>query len=93
MIKIGIFTVYDRKAEVYNTPYFQANEAVAMRGFSDMANDKSTPIHNHPADFILFYLGQFDTREGKFEIFDISKEVCSGLSVIRQTGKEETNNA
>jgi hypothetical protein len=88
-IKLAMFAVYDRKAESYNPPYFMTNENVAIRQFTEMANDPKNMVCKHPEDFLLFFLGYFDTITCKFELFDISKEICNGLSVHRQ----EVNNA
>ena len=63
----GIYAIYDTKTEAYAAPFAQPNNAVAMRMFSDLANDPNTNIHKHASDFRLARLGTWDDVTGKFE--------------------------
>ena len=49
------FTIYDVKAKHYHIPYNLKNEAIAIRQFGDMVNDKENVIQKHPEDYTLFY--------------------------------------
>lgn len=55
------------------------NEAEAMRQFSIMANDKETIIGQHPKDFSLYKLGNYDTDNGII-VPDIEK-LCDATAV------------
>ena len=54
-----MFTIYDSKEEIYHQPYFLINTSVAIRQFTDMAND-DTKIAKHPEDYTLWYLGSYE---------------------------------
>jgi len=60
----NIYAVYDSKAETYTPPYFQHKEAMALRTFSDCANDIGHTFGKHPEDYTLFDLGQYDDQTG-----------------------------
>lgn len=67
-----IFCVYDNKAKSYATPFPQKNEITAVRAFSMEVNraDAMNPIHQHPGDFDLYHIGNFDDNTGRIEAID-----------------------
>lgn len=64
-MKTLLFAVFDSKAACYGTPFFSPKEATAMRSFAQAANDPNTMVFNHPEDFSLFHLGEFDDVTGE----------------------------
>ena len=58
------FSVYDKKVESFNTPFFAANEAAGKRAFIDLCRDARTTVAMHPEDFDLWILGAFDQQRG-----------------------------
>lgn len=60
MSKILIFTVLDKKAEAFMRPFFARAKGEAIRSFSDEINTKDTMLNKYPADYELFYLGEYD---------------------------------
>lgn len=63
-MKLYAYCVYDRKALVYNAPFFAVADGSAARSFADLANDLSTTIGRHPMDYVLFRVGSFDDTSG-----------------------------
>lgn len=66
-MKYGIYVVYDTKAEAPLVMGPQGlhlfpHDAVAIRFFSDLVNDKQTMIHRHPEDYVLKELGFMDDQ-------------------------------
>lgn len=61
----NIYSIYDSKTGVFNTPFFAMNNATAIRTFSDAANDTQTNINRHPEDFSLFHIGTYDEESGE----------------------------
>lgn len=59
-LKQKIFTIYDSKTESYHTPIYYPTTNAAIRAFKDAVNDKQTSISQHPEDYILFCLGEYD---------------------------------
>lgn len=61
---LGVYAVFDVKADAYISPFFQSNDGMARRVFSDGANDKETMLGRHPEDYKLVRVGKFDDRTG-----------------------------
>ena len=59
-----IYSVYDSKAESYTPPFFQHQEAMALRTFGDCCNDEGHTFGKHPEDYTLFNLGIWDDSNG-----------------------------
>ncbi len=72
-----IYSIYDSKAESYTPPFFQHQEAMAVRTFSDCCNDPGHTFGKHPEDYTLFDLGQYDDTTG-FITQDKITSVVSG---------------
>lgn len=64
-MKNKIYSIYDEKAEVFNTPFFSQNDNIAIRSFQDLANDPQSTIYRHPEDYKLYELGVFEDDAGK----------------------------
>lgn len=67
-MKHRIFSIYDTKGEFHSPPFYQKTVGMAIRAFKDTAADRNTTIAAHPEDFILFSLGEFEDRNGTFDI-------------------------
>lgn len=63
-----IYTVYDEKAEAFLPPFFVPNRGIAIRAFSDCVNSKDHQFGKHPADYTLFYLGDWDDNTAEFDL-------------------------
>ena len=65
---LKIFSIYDSKAEAYNSPFYMQTQSLAIRAFTDEANNESSQIGKHPADFTLFYIGEYDDHTASFDL-------------------------
>lgn len=59
----GIYSIYDKKSEVYNDPFFAVNDLVAKRTFRSIVNDKNA-VNQFPDDFKMCKIGYFDSSLG-----------------------------
>lgn len=59
-MKLGIYSIYDEKAEIHNTPFFQHNDAIAERSYNDLVKDPNTTIGKNPSDYKLYKIGEYD---------------------------------
>lgn len=66
-MKTNAYSIRDVKADVFHAPFFLPTDGAATRAFSDVANDLTTQIGRHPADFTLFHIGSFDDATGYLE--------------------------
>lgn len=80
-----VFVVHDSKAEAYGMPMFMDSTGVAMRSFTDEVNrtDGQSMVAQHPEDFTLFEIGQYDEQKGEWYPNEIKKSLCVGVDVKR----------
>ena len=60
-------SLYDKKAQVFNTPVLEVNEATAMRRITQLLKDpqyKDELFVQFPSDFALYNVGTFDDSDG-----------------------------
>ena len=60
-----MFVIYDSKANAYMTPWFLTTEHLAVRAFSDLANDPESNVSRHADDYTLFTIGTFNDATAK----------------------------
>lgn len=60
-----MFIIYDKKAGIYNKPFFFVNEHVAQRAAQELIDNGDSQIAQHPEDFTMFEIGEYDDVEGK----------------------------
>jgi len=78
-----ICTVKDRAADAFGRPMFVPSTGVAIRSFSDEINrnNAENQLYNHPDDFDLYELGQFDDNTGLFNLHEQPKLLSLGKQV------------
>lgn len=81
---LGVYAVYDVKAEIYNSPFFMPKGAMATRAFADLANDKNTTVGRHPGDFKLMHLGFFSPVTGVFKQLEVPESLGFADALVRK---------
>jgi len=78
-IKQRVFSVYDKKGQVYISPVYFVQKGEALRWFEELCNDAKTTLFKFPADFSLYCLGQFNLTTG--EVIGLPKPefICEAL--------------
>ena len=65
-MQLKIFSLYDTKAKAYGQPFFSPTTGLAIRNLEDaVSRDKESSLARHPADFVLYEIGDFDDSIGK----------------------------
>ena len=59
-----IYTVFDAKVEAYLDIFLARTHGEALRSFSDAVGQDGHPFSEHPEDYTLFYVGDFDVDSG-----------------------------
>lgn len=82
-MKLVLCSVKDRAADAYGRPMFVPSVGVAIRSFSDEVNrqDSENQLFNHPDDFDLYELGEFDDNTGLFNLHEQPKLLSLGKQV------------
>lgn len=63
-MQLKAFCLLDTKVQAFHAPFFMAHVGHAIRACSELAQDMSTTVGRHPADFMLFEVGTFDDQTG-----------------------------
>ena len=84
-----VFVVYDAKAEIYEKPFHMQTKGQALRGFTDVANDKETSIGQHPEDYTLFEIGEYDNLKGNYEMLPTKKSLGLAIEFLEQPGETD----
>lgn len=81
-----VFSIYDVKAGAFITPFFLPTQGMAVRTFIDCCNDENHAFGQHPEDYSLFVLAEFDNVHGTF-VDTTSKIVLNGLEAVHQASE------
>lgn len=89
-----VYSIYDKVAGFFNTPFFQLNDGVAIRSFMDLVRDEKSSVSRHPEDYELWLIGKFLDDSGRI-ILQLEEadgkvsehfhhRLCSGLDFVRE---------
>ena len=78
-----MFTVLDQMAKAHLPPFVMPNEEMAMRTFGDCVNDPKHRFGEHPEDYTLIVLGEWDDNTGRFLQYDIPEVLGLGTKFVR----------
>jgi len=78
-----VFAVYDRIAQIYGVPNFNNSKGSTIRAFTDMVNkaEENNQFYQHPDDFDLYYLGEYNDADGVFTMEDKPELMARGANV------------
>ncbi|AXH77039.1 MAG: nonstructural protein [Microviridae sp.] len=76
-----VYSVFDKKAGVYCTPFVSHSDATATRDFRQAVNDPSTQVCKYASDFELFCLGAWDEDVGSLQPTASPVFVVNGMSL------------
>ncbi|WNK12431.1 MAG: nonstructural protein [Microvirus sp.] len=74
---IQMFSVYDKKTQLFSQPFPSGNAESAIRAFQDAQSDGNTLLAKHPNDFALYHVGSFDDSEGIFQQLNNAEQIFS----------------
>lgn len=78
-----ILSIYDCKAEAYDSPVFVQSRGVAIRELTEAVNNPQHRLSKHSSDLTVFEVGTFDFQTGTFELHDAKIALCT-LSELKK---------
>ena len=84
-----VFSIRDTAVEAFMRPFFARTAGEADRAFSGEVQNAQTPVGQHPADYHLFYLGDFDEVTGDLTPLDAPVRISSALDHIHRAPELE----
>lgn len=81
---LQIVSIKDRQANAYQQPWFVHQLGQAIRAFGDEINRKDSPSNQHPDDYDLYHLGEYDDNTGALTSQeDGPQQIAIGKNFIR----------
>lgn len=84
-----MFAVRDAKAELFSKPILAVTPGEAERAFAESINRPDTIHNNHPQDFDLYQLGEYDDNTGKMFPLPTPLHMVKGIELVRR--KQDVN--
>lgn len=84
-----LLSVYDAKINSYKDVFTAEHSGAAIRGFEDAVNNPKTELHQHPEDFYLYELGQYDAEQGLVIPHDIPIALCKAMDFKKPGAYQE----
>lgn len=77
-----VFAIWDAKTEVFFQPFYARTRGEAIRSFSGLAQDPEHLFHQHPDDFHLYCLAEWEEDSGQFVNLTAPASLGSGREFI-----------
>ena len=77
-----LYVLHDSKSETYTAPTVNPARGQAIRSFSDAVNEGKGVLSDHPEDFTLFEIGDYDELKGEITLYPAKQSVVNGLDVV-----------
>lgn len=65
-ITYNVYEIYDSKAERYQKPVMDINNATVLRSVQQVVNDPNHDFHKFAEDFTLFLIGTWNDKSGEY---------------------------
>lgn len=79
-----LFSVHDSAADSFGNLITQPTRAMALRVFTEIANDPASDLYKHAPDMTLFELGTYNVQTGVVTPLPAPDSIANALLVIRQ---------
>lgn len=79
-MRLVVCVIRDSAADDYGTPYTFKTVGEAVRSFTDIVNrpDENSNVYNHPQDFELFKIAEYETSTGEFFVGEPPRSLIRG---------------
>lgn len=80
-----VYTLRDRQSGLFGKPVFALALGLVVRELTDVVNSgrSEEPLVQHPEDFQLYCLGEFDDSKGLFQLLPLPDLVIDCASLVR----------
>lgn len=83
-----MFAVYDKKAMFFDSPFCVESEVQAKRAFEQAVINPQSTISKYPADFALYYLGEYISSKGNVITTDVPRFRHEAMEFVKQAPKD-----
>lgn len=93
-MNLVICSIFDKKAKAFLPPFFLPRWEMAIRTFKDCVNSTEHQFGQHPEDYILTHVGDFDDNTAS--LTESTPENCNnaidGISLVELSPTKEIEN-
>lgn len=75
-MKLAMLAVRDRQLDAFMRPFCVQTIGQGIRSFGDEVQRQDQPMYQHPEDYELYHLGDFDEETGKLTSLDKPKQIA-----------------
>lgn len=86
-----MFAVYDKKAMFFDSPFCVENEVQASRAFEQAVLNPQSTISKYPADFALYYLGEYIASKGNVITSDVPRFRHEAMEFVKRLPEDGGN--
>lgn len=72
-----VYSIYDKAAQAYTSPFFLVTDAQAYRAFETEAQNQQSNIGKYPDDYVLHKVGEFDEISGLFDTHEPERMISA----------------
>jgi len=87
---LKLYSVYDRKTEIYHPFYMCHNDGHAGRVLSDVFSNQNSNYYRHPEDFQVYECGTFNDTTAEIKPRSKPRFLCHGTQL--KEGLKNGNN-
>lgn len=84
-----VYSVFDEKAMAYLQPFYFNHHGEALRSFERIVKTADTMVANHPSDFKLYHIGEFDNVSGKLSALNEPFFLANASDYVKSSGQME----
>lgn len=81
-MKYAVCAVKDRAVNAYNRPIYVPTVGVAIRSFTDEVNRKDSELQNHPEDYDLYEIGQWDDETAIYISLEAPRVITRAQDIV-----------
>lgn len=87
-MKRKMIAVFDKVAQMYQTPIFVASVGVAIRIMQDelRRGGEENVFAKHPGDFSMVVVGEFDDISGEIDLVRNGEKVLDVVTLVEEKG-------
>lgn len=90
---LKVYSVYDQKTNIYNTPFYNSTHGEAERNFKDAVNEPNSRLGAHPEDYTLAHIGEYDDNTGKLTSLKAPDHMLPATQVKKDYVPEQTTHS
>lgn len=83
-----LYSIHDKTAAMFCPPFSCVNDAQATRAFQSNMQNPDSNIARFPADYNLYYVGEFNELTGELE-FEEPTRIITGLEMLKTIKAEQ----